>query len=125
MSGFGDPSYSKTIVDPRINGTRQTGAVGNRAYRVGVNAGRLGNRTYRSSVAFTFFDEDVALFLVEEFFYFFDGFGNEVFFLRQMRGCLLCQGEGRLFRRVLIDILRKQLGGKWGKISSSRPPHSV
>ena len=35
------------MVDLRINETRQTGAVENRTYRVGLNAVWLGNRTYR------------------------------------------------------------------------------
>ena len=35
------------IVDLRINETLQIGAVGNSAYQVGLNAVRLGNRTYR------------------------------------------------------------------------------
>ena len=34
-------TYSKTRVDLRINETRQTGAVFNRTYRVGLNAVRL------------------------------------------------------------------------------------
>ena len=41
VSGFGDPSYRKTMVDLRINETLQTGAVANRTYRVGLNAVRL------------------------------------------------------------------------------------
>ena len=36
-----------TMVDFRITETLQTGAVGNRTYRVELNAVRLGNRTYR------------------------------------------------------------------------------
>ena len=35
------------MVDFRITETLQTGAVGNRTYRVELNAVRLGNRTYR------------------------------------------------------------------------------
>ena len=37
-------SKSQFIADARRVGT---GAVGNRTYRVGLNAGRLGSRTYR------------------------------------------------------------------------------
>ena len=37
-------TYSKTMVDLRINETRQTGAVFNRTYRIGLNAVRLESR---------------------------------------------------------------------------------
>jgi hypothetical protein len=43
------------IVDLRINETLQTGAVGNRTYRVGLNAVRLGNRTYRGTKVSIYF----------------------------------------------------------------------
>ena len=57
------------IVDLRINETLQTGAVGNRTYRVGLNAVRLetaptglglnavrlGNRTYREAKVSIYF----------------------------------------------------------------------
>jgi hypothetical protein len=39
------------MVDLTINETRQTGAVGNRTYRVGVNAVRLQTVTYRVGVS--------------------------------------------------------------------------
>ena len=43
------------MVDLRINETRQTGAVGHRTYRVGLNAVRLGNRTYRGAKVSIYF----------------------------------------------------------------------
>ena len=46
------------MVGLRINETLLTGAVGNRTYRVGLNAVRLGNRPYRGRKCLWYFLTD-------------------------------------------------------------------